>query len=229
MKLFSLNISRFTILYLTISSISIALQFIDFNLFLEFCIKIAPLLVIVFFYVRNTDFLDINYLLILTTLFLSEMLNLYGHMFYELMIYVKLASNCLFIWIISEILSKQFLKSILKYFLIYLFATIVIYFYIVKEINNISIGIPITLLYLFTSLLGTLTFVNLIYKNSKKSLYYAIAIFIFSTSDVFSGIDFFIGKSTVNNELIYSLRLLAMCFFYFFMIEKNDNRKNVLF
>lgn len=224
MKLLYSKINTFPVLYIIASVLTIIFELIEFNVVFKFLVKLTPLLIAFIFYKKKTNYLvRIEYILIFGLLFLSEILIIYNLRFFEELVVVKFCSTCIFVLLIKEMLQKRFFNITLKYLFIYLASASIIYYYVISSIGYISFSVTVT--YISTCFVGALTFVDLMHKNSKKSMYYLIAVFLFSTANVVFAISNYIEESMIYVPIFYFLQLFGLYYFYCFMIEEGHKRR----
>ena len=223
MKLSYSKINTFPVLYIIASVLTIISELIEFNVVFKFIVKLTPLLIAFIFYKKETNLIRIEYIFIFGLLFLSEILIIYELKFWEELVIIKFCSTCIFVLLIKEMLQKRFFNITLKYLFIYLASASIIYYYVISSIGYISILVTMT--YISTCFIGALTFVDLMHKNSKKSMYYLIAVFLFSTSNVVFAISNYIEESMVYIPIFYFLQLCGLYYFYCFMIEEGHKRR----
>lgn len=195
------NISTFlTILYFVFSGL--VLFYVNQNLLYELVFKVSALLSLSFLYVTKSNRINFWYLLVLLFCIVSDSLLVYGNDFILEGTIFLLLSRIAYICIVRKALYCHPLKTIIKYSAPF-FITFFIFFSLVyKKLGDLLY--PSVVFGFLSIVMCLLSFLNYLDKNTSKSFYFFLGVFVLIIGDVLMTISHFIDEQqTYAYAIIY--------------------------
>jgi len=181
----------FTVLYV-IMSIFVAYPIYVGNPNLEFVIKLVTLFSLSFLYLESTTKVNYWYVLILLFSILSDSLFVFADNFLFEALFLLITNRFLYLIIIHPSILKYSVKKIIFYAVPFVFTFGMIYLVLYEYVQEIQLSVFI--LGVLSIVVLLFSFIDLLNKNSKKTLYFFIGVLILPIADILTAIANYIDE-----------------------------------
>lgn len=180
--------------------------------------KVFSLALLLFLFVKNTYKINYWYLLSIMILMITDSLLIFEFYYLDIMMSLLLVNKIIYTVIISSVLKKYNFKKIIKQIFFYLVLTGPIFYQITNVLDHSTW--LISLFYIAISVIGGVSFVNLMEKQNLKSRNYFIAMFLIYISEAIIGITVFVEESMIYMPIAYLVNYIGRYILYTSMILK---------
>lgn len=200
----------------------LVLLYVNQNLLYEFVFKVSSLVCLSFLYLIKSNRIHFWYLMVLLFSIVSDSLLVYGNDLILQGAIFLLLSRIAYIIIVKNTVYKHSLKIILKYSIPFLITFLIFFSLVYSKLGNlfyISLGFGF-----LSIVIGLLSFLDYLDKNTTKSFYFFLGIFMLIIGDVLMTISNFIEEKQTYIIVYHILYYVALYIICSSMIVKKVNR-----
>ncbi len=185
---------------------------------LEIIFKVIALMALSFLYLQKVKRVNFYFITILLINIVTDVLLTFESAYINQAISLLLINKLLYLLMLSDVFRKNSTVTILLYTLPHFITGTVIFYFLNNELEVFNLYI--FLVYVALVVLGGITFINVITKNSLKSVLYFIGIFLISIAEVIMAISLFVGRNIWYIIMYYAISFVARFIMYRAIIRR---------